>query len=379
METENLSFWQRLSWVNLLFLSGTLVAALILTPLQLYWQGWSWSLFLFLGVTSAITNLSITAGYHRYLSHRSYDAKPWLKALYLILGAGAFQGSALQWCKDHRRHHRFVDTEQDPHNIHYGFLYAHVGWLFFKEQDIFKQNPFPHDLADDPWVSWQHRNFVPLAIGVGFVLPMGLGWLFFNNAFGGLVYGGVLRVVLCNHTTFLINSLAHTLGRKPYNQYQTARDSVVMAILAYGEGYHNYHHAFQADYRNGIRWYHWDPTKWLIRSLSFIGWTYKLKAAPATEILKARLRTDQQVLLTTGVSEERINALKQKVEEAQKRWKTLCEDYRVLKRSVQQSSRKHLVQYKAELKVARLEFKMALAQWGAFRRTLRPLTVRLAR
>lgn len=371
MEMSVLPLKKQIHWVNLLFLIGTPIAAAILTPLYLHQHGFGWLAAGIFFIYCACTSMSITAGYHRYLAHRSYDAKPIVKLFYLLFGAAAFQGSALQWCTDHRRHHRFVDTPVDPHNIHQGFFHAHVGWLLFKEEPRYR-NVYAQDLAKDPLLAWQHKYFVVLAVAMGFGFPTLVGWLL-GNAMAGLVFGGFLRVVATNHSTFLINSLAHTLGTRPYNDNQTARDSLVMALLAYGEGYHNFHHQFAADYRNGIRWYHWDPTKWLIRMMSLFGWTYRLKSVPQTEILKARMRTEQNRLVLKGAPAERLQALKHKVEEAQQQWKLLREDYQRLKRNMQQQSRHKVLCVKAEIRVARLEFKMACRQWRAYCKTLKAL------
>ena len=368
---ESLPWYRRLQWVNTLFLIGTPIAAAILTPLYIHHHGFGWqAAVLFLGYCS-FTSMSITAGYHRFLSHRSYDAKPIVKLLYLLFGAAAFQGSALQWCTDHRRHHSFVDTEKDPHNIRKGFFWAHVGWLFFREHPRYAEKYVP-DLAKDPMIQWQHKYFVPIAIVMGFGFPTFVGWLM-GNAAAGFVFGGALRVVATNHSTFLINSLAHTLGTKPYSDSQTARDSVVMAVLAFGEGYHNYHHQFASDYRNGIRWYHWDPTKWLIRLMSLFGFTYGLKSASPMEILRAKMKTDQLRLERQGVPSERLTAMKQRVEEAQAKWRLLKEDYRRVKENVQTQSRARALHLKADIRVAKLEFKMAWRQWVAYRKALRTL------
>lgn len=371
MEYASLPLYKRLNWVNTLFLILTPIGAAVLLPVHAHFAGFSWEALVIFLVYCACTSMSITAGYHRYLAHRSYDSKPLVKLFYLLFGAAAFQGSALQWCTDHRRHHRHVDTDVDPHNINQGFWYAHVGWLFLKEEPRYR-DVFEADLLKDKMIVWQHKYFVPLAIFMGFGFPMIVGW-FFGNPIGGLLWGGLLRVVVTNHSTFLINSLAHTLGTRPYSDKQTARDSLIMAILAFGEGYHNYHHQFASDYRNGIRWYQWDPTKWLIRTMSLFGWTYRLKAIPQTEILQARMRTEQARLIQRGVPPERLQLLKTKVEEAQARWRALKIDYALLKKNVQTQSRAKLIHIKAEIRVARLEFKMAYRQWSAYYRTLRAL------
>ena len=231
MNDTTLPLYQRLNWVNTLFLILTPLGAATLLPLHAYFAGFRWETLGIFLIYCACTSMSITAGYHRLFAHKSYDCKPLVKLFYLLFGAAAFQGSALQWATDHRRHHRFVDTDTDPHNINQGFWWAHVGWLFIKEEPKFR-DVFEADLLKDKMIVWQHRYFVLVAIVMGFGFPMLVGWCF-GNPIGGLLWGGLLRVVVTNHSTFLINSLAHTVGTKTYSDKQTARDSLLMALLAW--------------------------------------------------------------------------------------------------------------------------------------------------
>ena len=127
-----------------------------------------------------------------------------------------------------------------------------------------------------------------LAIGLNVLVPLGLGWLH-GDLWGVFLLAGVLRLVVSHHLTFLINSAAHAFGRQPYSDEHSARDNGWLAVLTYGEGYHNFHHQFAHDYRNGIRWWQWDPSKWIICSLSWVGVTRKLRRTPAVAIQRARL------------------------------------------------------------------------------------------
>jgi len=144
------------------------------------------------------------------------------------------------------------------------------------------------DLQKDPLVAFQHKYYYPLAIGLNVFVPLALGWLH-GDLWGVFLLAGVLRLVLSHHFTFLINSAAHAFGRQPYTDENSARDNPWLAVLTYGEGYHNFHHQFAHDYRNGIRWWHWDPSKWIICSLSWIGVTHRLKRTPDVAIQRARL------------------------------------------------------------------------------------------
>jgi len=314
------------------------------------------------------TSFSITAGYHRLFAHRSYEAKPWLKAFFLFFGSSAFQGSLFDWASDHRVHHNKVDTPEDPYNINQGFWYAHIGWLFVNTIPGSIAHPAP-DLAKDRMVLLQDKYYAPLAFFTGFILPTLLGAMV-GYPLGGLLMGGFFRIFFTNHVTFFINSLAHTWGRKTYNDSVSARDSFIMAVLAVGEGYHNYHHAFAADYRNGVRWYHFDPAKWFIKTFSWLGVTYRLKTTPHFEILRARLRCEKQRLLQYGVPEDKTLSLAQKVEEAQNKFWKLYEEYQRGKKNLKASSYKRYLEIKSEMAMAKLEMKSSWRQWCLYYRIM---------
>jgi stearoyl-CoA desaturase (delta-9 desaturase) len=237
------------------------------------------------------TGLSITAGYHRHFAHVSYKAHPAIRFFYLVFGACAMQNSVLNWASDHRLHHRYTDTDNDPYNAGKGFWWSHVGWILYQSRAE-KQLTNVGDLLRDRWVRWQHRNAVAIALVVGFAVPALLGGLTTGRVFGMLLWAGMIRVVFVHHSTFFINSLAHMWGKQPYSRKDTSQDSWWLALLTNGEGYHNFHHMFPSDYRNGIRWFQWDPTKWLIRSLNLAGMTQKLHRVPPQLILRARMEVE---------------------------------------------------------------------------------------
>lgn len=279
----------KIDWVNSLFLTLTPILALLAIYINIKSEHFHFADIILFFFFYFAMGLSITAGYHRLFSHRTYEAHPFIRFLYLFFGAGAFQNSALKWCSDHRIHHTFVDSPKDPYNIKRGLLYAHIGWVMLQEEDL-KLSHYPRDLEKDPLILWQHRYYLPLAIFSGLILP-GLFGLLYRDFWGGFIWGGLVRLVVVQHATFFINSLAHAWGTRPYSLKNSAKDNFFLAFFTYGEGYHNFHHVFQTDYRNGIRWYHFDPTKWLIFTLNKLGLTFNLKTTPAKEILKARLET----------------------------------------------------------------------------------------
>src|SRR6185295_6812713 len=189
------------------------------------------------------------------------------------------------WVNEHRAHHAKVDRDQDPYNIRRGFLWAHIGWVVHRGGAGELRRV--RDLQRDPLAMWQHRQYVPLALAVGGLLPLALASLL-GDAVGGLLIAGVLRLVCQYHATFATNSLAHTFGFRPYDRSTSARDLFITALFTFGEGYHTFHHRFQNDYRNGVRGWHFDPTKWLIFSLSLVGATLNLQRVAAEKIALAR-------------------------------------------------------------------------------------------
>ena len=358
---------KQIEWPVALFITLNPLVTLILMPIYFYFYGFQWSIALFALIFAAATNLSITAGYHRLFSHKSYDAHPIAKALFLLVGASAFQGSALKWSSDHRRHHMHIDGEKDPYNINEGFWYAHMGWMFFKNS-VNQQIQAP-DLEKDWMVKFQDKYYVPLAVLTGFGIPTLIGWAL-GSAFGGFVIGGGLRIFLTQQSTFFVNSLCHTLGKQTYSKEISARDSWFVAILTHGEGYHNFHHKFQIDYRNGIKWYHWDPTKWVIKTLNIMGLAYKLRQISNLEILKARLQAESAELKKVGFAEEQLVVLKEKIISAQDKMKKLREDYEQFKldaarkrEELKEAYDLKLAELKHELEVAHLEFQLGMKLW----------------
>lgn len=275
----------RVSWKNVGFLSVAHVLAGV-TVAYLIWVRCSpWTLGLG-ALWLALCGLSITAGYHRHFAHPTHKAAWPLRALYLLFGAASAQNSALKWSADHRRHHRRTDEECDPYNARRGFWWSHVGWIFFEDETPIEMATVS-DLQRDRLVRLQHRHLIPLTALVGCAIPALLG-LLWGDPWGAMLCAGFLRLVLQWHATFSINSLAHMLGTQPYSTACTARDSWITAMVTLGEGYHNYHHRFPGDYRNGVRWYHFDPTKWFLYVAAKLRLVRDLRRVPHAAIEAAR-------------------------------------------------------------------------------------------
>ncbi|KAB8211464.1 hypothetical protein BDV34DRAFT_234752 [Aspergillus parasiticus] len=230
-----------------------------------------------------ICSMAITAGYHRLWCHRSYRASRPLRYVLAALGAGQLQWSILWWTRHHRAHHRYLDTDKDPYNARRGLFYSHMGWLIGYTPETWGSVNIS-DVERDPVVIWQRRYYVVLAVLTGFILPATVAHVGWHDWDGGLWYAGLLRGYLHAHMTFLVNSVAHHTGSQPYSTSQTARDNALVALITSGEGYHNFHHRFPSDYRNGRRWYDFDPSKWLIWTCEKLGLAWELTATSEEEI-----------------------------------------------------------------------------------------------
>jgi stearoyl-CoA desaturase (Delta-9 desaturase) len=276
--------WIRIAFFILSPVIGILGTAFYAWAFGVRW----WQPVLFLVLYAAV-GVSVTAGYHRLFAHRAYECHPAIQAFYLFFGAMALQNSILAWGSDHRIHHRYVDRDWDPYNIKRGGWWAHIVWIFYKGPADRRYDDVP-DLQKNPLVRLQHRFSSLIGIAGGLGIPTAIGWAF-GDPLGGLLWGGFLRVVIIHHTTFFVNSIAHLYGNRPYSEETSARDNAWVALVTNGEGYHNFHHRFPTDFRNGIRWYQWDPSKWWIRALSASGLAWRLRRTPQLVIERSRLQT----------------------------------------------------------------------------------------
>lgn len=276
-----------------IFLIAYQIFFLAALPFYLYFGELHLSVFVIAFILYFTSGISITAGYHRLYSHKTYKAHPIYEAFMIFFGTLATQGSIIRWSYDHRRHHAYVDTDADPYSISKGFWYAHFLWLL-EEPKAIEKRVVP-DLYENKWLVWQHENYLALVIGLNALAGLFFTWALndFWGAFLIIVWG---RMFALHHSTWFINSLAHTWGDQPFSQEQSAVNNYVIALLTFGEGYHNFHHVFANDYRNGIRWYHFDPSKWLIWIGSKLGLTSALKQVDDS-VIKKRLVIEHKRLL----------------------------------------------------------------------------------
>ncbi|MFK8018895.1 MAG: fatty acid desaturase [Pseudomonadales bacterium] len=317
-----------LVWPTLLMLTITPLVALIGIPWYQYSVGFEWTHWVTFAVVAALNGLSITAGYHRLWAHNAYKARTPLKIFLALFGAATFQNSILVWASQHRRHHRHVDViDEDPYSAKKGLWFSHIGWMirdYPTNDDDFSNVA---DLKRDKIVMWQHKYYYSLAIVMNILPPLVMGFIT-GDYLAHFLACGFLRLVYSHHTTFFINSLAHYWGRQPYTEENTARDNDLVAIFTYGEGYHNYHHLFQSDYRNGVRWWQFDPTKWLIKSASWLGLTYDLRQTPNFKICEAMVNQQLNAARQKLQSERASDRVKAYVEQESQHLAELLGEWR---------------------------------------------------
>lgn len=325
-----------INWIPAFVLISTPLAALLIVPYYLWTHSVSWQVWAIFAFFMAWNGLSITVGYHRLWSHRTYQAHPIVKWFFLIGGTLAVQGSVFDWCAGHRLHHRHVDDiYQDPYSAKRGFWFSHIGWML-------KNYPSGHydyknipDLKADPVLVAQDKYYALWILLANIGLPALFGWMVGDVA-GTLVLAGLLRLVLSHHFTFFINSLCHMFGTRPYTDTNTARDNPILAIFTWGEGYHNYHHFFQYDYRNGVKWWQYDPSKWIIYGLSKIGLTWDLKRIPDVTIQHAQTEmafklAEKKVATFSGNLTSDFQVIKDRLNSEQQAFKQTIAEWQALK------------------------------------------------
>jgi len=291
-----------ISWSVTLFIVIYHILLLVLLPIYLISTIPSFGLLISTVMLMIICGLSITAGYHRFYSHRAYSLHKIPEAFLLFFGTMSAQTSALRWSAYHRVHHSHSDTEQDPYSVKHGFWHAHIFWLFRTKEPRYN---VVKDLQKNKLVMFQHNHYVPLLIFTNLIAVLFFGWLF-QDYFGAFVFIFLVRLFINNHTTWFVNSLAHTWGAKPYSREHTSVNNFIVAILTHGEGYHNYHHVFPSDYRNGVRWYQWDPTKIFIWMLHKVGLAKGLRKANLYAMRKRLVLEDKKQLLKKTFGKEEL-------------------------------------------------------------------------
>lgn len=254
---------------------------------------WKTILFSLFGIYASA--LGVTGGCHRLWSHRAYKARWPVELLLMALQTMAGQNSIYTWSRDHRLHHKFSETNADPHNINRGFFFAHMGWLCCRKHPDVKEKGKLIDMSDlkaNPIVAFQHRHFWWLSIIFNLLIPIAIPCLLWNEkVFTSFIFSFMIRYLLTLHGTWLVNSAAHTMGSRPYDKRIEARESPYVIFTAIGEGFHNYHHTFPYDYAAGEFGKYLNITTAFIDFCSLFNLTYDLRKVNQSIIDKRRLRT----------------------------------------------------------------------------------------
>jgi len=242
-----------------------------------------------------LTGMGITIGFHRLLTHRSFDTYRWVKLVWMTLGALSVEGSPLVWCAVHRRHHELSDQPGDPHSPHLhgtgfwnslrGLWYGHAGWLFTGYWSSPDKARYVPDLLTDPALVAIDRLYY-LWVLVSLALPAVIGGLAtwsWRGALLGLIWGGLVRIFITHHITWSINSICHVFGRQEYDTHDDSRNNLVCGLLGLGEGWHNNHHAFPTSARHGLAWWQFDLSWLIIRGMELVGlaWNVRVPTAKA--------------------------------------------------------------------------------------------------
>ncbi len=347
-------------WDTFAFVVGYHLLILALLPAFLNVLSWG-AFFLFL-VTYIIGGMSITVGYHRLYAHRAYAANPFFEWCVLLGSTLAFEMSALMWSHDHRVHHNHVDTDKDPYSIEKGFWYAHMLWLFDYNRNY--DASLVTDLTKNPRVMFQHKHYLLLSIAVNVSVFL-LGWALLGSALASFYLGFLVRMAMIHHCTWFINSLCHTYGSKTYARELSAVDNAILAFLTFGEGYHNYHHAFAADYRNGIRWYHFDPSKWAIWLASRLGLAKNLRAINDVTVQKSLVLKDKKLILEhiNEEMDEFAAELKEKLEDLSTVFEEQAAALMAKVRELKQATAAQRERIQREIKALRAALKQTWDEW----------------
>ncbi|HEY7973707.1 MAG TPA: acyl-CoA desaturase [Ktedonobacterales bacterium] len=294
----------------------TIVLLIVVVPLlatglavRLLWQrAVHWPDLALLAIMYTLVAIGVTVGYHRMLTHRGFTPHPAVKFVLLVLGSMALEGDAITWTATHTKHHALADRPGDPHSPLDGFFHAHLGWIF-AEPDADPKVYCRHLLRDRMvvFVSRTHLLWVALALAIPCAIGGALGgWL---GALTGLLWGGLVRQFLTHHVTWSVNSICHTFGKRTFETNDASRNEWIVGLLAFGEGWHNNHHAFPRSAFHGLRWWQFDLAGYVIRLLERLGLAHDVyRVAPAVQAARRARSGAAQAAPATAALEERVSA-----------------------------------------------------------------------
>lgn len=268
-----------------------------LLAIWLLWQrAVSWSDLILLGALYALVDLGVGVGFHRMLTHRSFQPHPVVKFLLLVLGSMSMEGPALQWAATHIKHHAHSDREGDPHSPVEGFMHAHIGWMFkrtYDDPEIYCRN-----LLKDPIVVFVSRTFFVWVL-LSLLIPFAIG------GWTGLLWGGLVRLFLVHHVTWSVNSVCHSFGKREFETNDRSRNEWIVGMLAFGEGWHNNHHAFPRSAFHGLHWWQFDLSGYVIWTLERLGLAHEVYRIPAA--LRERYDTQRKDIKRPGILEGKVS------------------------------------------------------------------------
>jgi stearoyl-CoA desaturase (Delta-9 desaturase) len=273
----------------------------VLVAIVLLWQKWvDVTDLILLAVFYLLSGIGVTVGFHRLLTHRSFQTHPWTERTFAILGSLSVEGSVLDWVADHRKHHAHADEEGDPHSPHVGhgsglrgLWHAHAGWLT-KTQGRADWKRYARDLYEDPAMRRIGRRF-PMLVGLSLLLPTLAGFVLhgftLEGAIRGYIWGGLVRIFLIHHVTWSINSICHFFGSRRFDVSDHSTNVGLLAIPSLGESWHHNHHAFPRSARHGLRWYEVDLSALVILALQRLGLAWNVvQIAPERQAARVAVR-----------------------------------------------------------------------------------------
>ena len=263
---------------------------------SLWNQAVSWSDLLLLLCMYTLITFGVTVGFHRMLTHRSFNPHPVVKFLLLVFGSMSLEGPAIEWASTHIKHHAQSDREGDPHSPVEGFFHSHLGWLF--KDRMADPNVYARHLVKDKMVMFVSRTFL-LWVALSLLIPFAIG------GWTGLLWAGLVRIFLIHHVTWSVNSICHTFGMRDFETPDQSRNEWVVGMLAFGEGWHNNHHAFPRSAFHGLRWWQFDLSGYLIGFLERIGLVSEVYRIP-TDMLNRRYNKSEHTINTTVQQTEAV-------------------------------------------------------------------------
>jgi stearoyl-CoA desaturase (delta-9 desaturase) len=263
-----------LDWVIIVYMAVIhLVALLAVFPSNFSW-GAVGVAFVLYWITGG---LGITLGFHRLVTHRSFEVPKLLEYFFVLCGTLACEGGPIEWVGQHRIHHKYSDTESDPHDSNKGFWWSHMGWMLHKVPAKADIPRYTKDIADDPVYQFLQKFFIPIQVVLGLFLYWLGGWPF-------VIWGIFVRLVVVFHFTWFVNSATHKFGYQSHESHDHSTNCWWVALLTFGEGWHNNHHAFQYSARHGLQWWEIDTTWMTIKLLQFLGLAKNIKLVPKEQL-----------------------------------------------------------------------------------------------